>query len=105
MFARKFRLPSSQAFENARMLHTPLFVLKVVSNNLTYNRYGFVSAKSIDKRAVVRNRLKRRVRAVVEGVHEKLKQGNDLLFILRKEGVEMDAGEIKKIIEQALTNF
>lgn len=81
MLARQFRLPISISFQKARVLRFSLMTARFVSNNLSHNRYGFIAGKKLDKRAVVRNRVKRRVRSVVEKEGLKLK-GKDVLFIL-----------------------
>lgn len=56
----------------------------ISGNDLSYNRFGFVISKKIDKRAVVRNRAKRLVRSCVEELFEKLSTGYDMLFIILK---------------------
>jgi len=90
MFSRKYRLPATIRLEHSKIIHTPLFSLRIAKNNLVYNRYGFIVSKKIDKRATVRNRLKRRFRACVEQMHKQLATGRDFLFVLKKEAVEMD---------------
>ncbi len=96
MFSKVFRLPFSRHFQNARVFHSHLFTLKVVSNNLTHNRYGFIASKVIDKRAVYRNAVKRKFRAIVELSHSSLAQGYDLLFILKKTLTNTPLEEQKK---------
>lgn len=82
MLARQFRLPTTVSFQYSQALHSSLFTARFVSNTLSHNRYGFIVGKKLDKRAVVRNRVKRKVRAVVEKEGLKL-QGHDVLFLLK----------------------
>lgn len=72
---------------------------------LEQNRYGFVVSKKINKRAHIRNRSKRRLRAYVEELHKQLGCGNDLLFVLRqnlaKTSIKDVRAEMQKILSQA----
>jgi len=85
MLERKLRLPAHSNTRFSKTATTPLFTLKVGMNNLPYSRFGFVASKRIDKRAVKRNQLKRLVRRIIMENMDKIQNGNDLLFILKKE--------------------
>ena len=56
---------------------------------LTYNRYGFVVKKAVDKRATVRNRIRRLLRSCIEEMFDEIKPGQDMLFMLNGKIVEM----------------
>jgi ribonuclease P protein component len=101
MFAKQFRLPATTSFIHAQSVSSPLFVVKVQQNTFPYNRYGFVVSKKISKRAHVRNRSKRRVRAYVEHLHNNLLQGYDILVILRQSVVDKQTHALQKEVEQA----
>lgn len=88
MFKKNYRLPKGANLRNARVFETPFFRLKVAQNGLLYNRYSFIVSKIIDKRAVVRNKTKRRFRKCVEDIHFQLSKGYDMLFIIRKKTLE-----------------
>lgn len=102
MFARKYRLPANVLFSRSLVVYNPLFTLKIKENGLQLNRYGFVVGKKIDKRSTVRNRLKRQFRSCLEEFHNDLKQGKDLLFILKKESLGKSRSELFDIIKTAL---
>lgn len=82
MLARQFRLPATVSFQKANVFHSAYFTVRVLPNTLFHNRYAFIAGKKLDKRAVVRNKVKRRVRAVVEKEGLLLK-GKDVLFLLK----------------------
>lgn len=82
MLARQFRLPTTVSFQQAQVFHSPLFTVRVVPNAFSTNRYGFIAGKKIDKRSAVRNKIKRRVRSVIEKEGLSLK-GKDVLFLLK----------------------
>lgn len=92
MLAKKFRLPSSVAFQNATFFKEQEFTVKAQKNNEECSRFGFIVAKKIDKRAFVRNRLKRMVRSCIENKWLKHK-GKDILFVMRP-GIKESSREI-----------
>jgi ribonuclease P protein component len=51
-------------FRKGRSWNNELLVLRSLPNDLPHNRYGFITSKRLGK-AVVRNRVRRRVREVV----------------------------------------
>jgi ribonuclease P protein component len=51
-------------------------------NDLMHNRYGFIVGKQLGK-AVTRNLIRRRLRAVVRALDPRLKQGYDVVLIAR----------------------
>lgn len=63
-------------------------------NGLTYNRFGFVISKKVDKRAVVRNRSKRLLRSCIEEVVGRLVGKYDMLFIINKNLTEKSRDDI-----------
>lgn len=74
--------------------NTRFFVLKTARNGLLHSRFGFIVSKKIDKRAVVRNSLKRKIRSCLEKNFLGIKPGFDLLFLLKKEAVDKNQLEI-----------
>lgn len=84
MFSRKLRLPFTRSLPNSHFYSTPDFLCKYALNHLYSNRYAFIVSKKVDKRAVVRNRVKRVFRSVLEEHNQDLPQGYDFIFILKK---------------------
>ncbi|OGW20113.1 MAG: ribonuclease P protein component [Nitrospirae bacterium GWA2_46_11] len=97
MLKRKYRLGLKIRPRFERSFKTPYFILKVAKNNLLYNRYGFIVSKKIDKRAVVRNKIKRLIRGGVEDLTIDLKEGYDVVFIAVKNIENLSKEEVKKI--------
>jgi ribonuclease P protein component len=85
---RKFRLTRSTDFKrvrrNGKSYAHPLVVL-VASPEEHYQqvRIGVVAGRSIGC-AVARNRAKRRLRACLAGLMDKISPGYDLIFLARK---------------------
>ncbi len=83
-----------------RIFATPLFVVRYDSNNDQLH-CSVVVGKKVDKRAVVRNRIKRQINEMLREILSKdLKY--DLVFFIKKQINESNREIIKGTIEQAL---
>lgn len=85
MLKKKYRLGSKVKVKFKNFLSTPFFLLKIAENNLVNNRYRFVISKKIDKRAVIRNKIKRILSSCIEDMFKETKTGYDMLFLAKKE--------------------
>lgn len=97
MLKRKYRLGQVKNFKNAYMFGCQFFTFRVVKNNLLYNRFGFVVSKKVDKRATVRNKLKRKISSCIENMVDKIKKGHDMLLVIKKPALEADSSLCLKI--------
>lgn len=93
MLKRRNRL-SKNFFQGSRKLTSELYNLKISPNGESVSRFGFVVSKKIDKRAVARNRIKRKFRNCIEKNLGKIASGYDFLFILKKNIQEESYCEI-----------
>lgn len=86
MIARPLRMRRSFEFarvrRHGRSASTRLLVLAILPNNQEFNRYGFVVGKRIGN-AVVRNRVRRRLRAAIKALEPQLHGGYDVVIIAR----------------------
>lgn len=78
------------------------FLLKIRDNGLLYSRFGFVISKKIDKRAVVRNRLRRILSSCLEEIFDRIKQGYDMVFVIKKDMVGKNRKEILNSVSSLL---
>ena len=76
----------------------PLVVLRAAPNALPYVRFGFVVSKRVSKLAVVRNRIRRRMREIVRRLP--LGEGWDMLIIARKDAADAAFTELRDVIER-----
>ncbi len=102
---RPLRLRASADFarlrESGRTLRHPLLMLSLAPNALSHNRYGFIVSKRVGG-AVVRNRVRRRVREAVRLAHPRLLQGYDLVWIARNEIAPQTYEQISDAVAQLL---
>ena len=102
MFKRQNRLPRGIRFNNSGTFQTNAFVLRIKENGLTLNRFGIIVSKKIDKRAVVRNKVKRIFRNVLSDLNSNMISGHDILFIVKKTVVGNKRNDFYAEIEEGL---
>lgn len=76
--------------------------MKYRKNGLQNSRFAVVAGIKVSKKAVVRNRLKRQVRAVIHERLEQIAPGYDVILFMKKEILEKDFKEIENQILQSL---
>ena len=74
-------------FSEGRALANSFVVLRAVPNSVGVNRYGIVAGRRLGT-AVVRNRVKRQLRAMVSNIAAR--EGGDVVLIARKPATETD---------------
>jgi ribonuclease P protein component len=102
MLKRKFRIPRGIRFNNSRLFSSPLFTIKVRDNGFLFNRFAIVVSKKVDKRAVVRNRIRRLISSSIEELYNDLKQGKDTMFIVKREAINKSRRDFFKEIKLTL---
>jgi len=73
-------------------------VLKTIKNEKENTRFGFIVSKKVSKKAVERNKVKRRMREVVRGLLGFVVPGYDVVFFAKKNILGKNFNEIKKEI-------
>jgi ribonuclease P protein component len=103
---RAQRLRTGADFQRVRAARRswahPLLVLYAAPNELGVSRLGVSVGKRVARQAVVRNRVRRRVREAVRLRYARLAPGHDLLFIARTPGAEASWAELSGAVEQLL---
>jgi ribonuclease P protein component len=104
MLSEKNRLKNKKdfdrVFKKGKGFREDFLFLKHASNQLANSRLGIVVSQKISKKAVLRNRIKRRIRAVVSRKLPKIKKGTDFILVAIPGLEKKDFREI----ETALTN-
>ena len=78
------------------------FNLKVKKNEMGINRFGIVVSKKVDKRAVIRNKLKRIFREALIELSKTMPSGHDILLITKKEALGKTKEEEIILLKNAL---
>lgn len=76
--------------------------MRIAKNDMENNRFGFVVKKTVDKRAVVRNRVKRVFRSCVEEMLSSIRSAHDMLFVLEKGIIGKEREEVFSQLQKLL---
>lgn len=72
----------NNVYENGKKLISKCLVIFILENNLNINRYGIVTSKRVGN-AVLRNKARRRLRAIIYENNHGMKQGYDIVLVCR----------------------
>jgi len=101
MLPRKYKLKKDndfkKVFKQGKNYQQEFIRLKILENNLKISRFGLIVGLKISKKAVERNKIKRRLEEVIR--LKPLKPGFDVIILVSPEIV----GKNYQIIEQSLT--
>jgi ribonuclease P protein component len=106
MLEKGLRLTKNKEFDSVfkegKSSYGHLLGIKVKKNELEYNRYGLLLSTKVSKLATIRNKYKRRIKAILFEENKKIKQGFDMVvivfpLILNKKNQEVQS-EIKNIL-------
>lgn len=101
MFKKGLRLPKNVRFTKENQISSIFFSIKIAGNKTESKRFGIIVSKKIDKRAVIRNKIKRQIRLCIEENEKYLLVGKDLLIITRPGIKDMETREICESLMKA----
>lgn len=100
--AKVFRLKKQKDFDKVkhqgRLVHTPLFAVSILTGVSDGPKFGFVVSKKIDKKAVVRNKIRRWLSESIRILLPQLREDIYAVFLVKKRIKESNYQEIKKEI-------
>lgn len=100
MFAKENRLTKDKdfdnAFKNGRSAYDKTLGLRAVKNNLNVNRFGILISAKISKKAVERNKLKRRIREILKNIVFSDNSGYDIVVIALPGSAQKDFSELEQ---------
>lgn len=88
-----------------RRISSPLFQLLVRPSGRAHPRFVLVAARTVDKRAVVRNRLRRRAREYLRKNMAGLPPGLDIAVIIKKEAASASRNEFYEDLRQTVSRI
>lgn len=69
-------------FKKGKSFKNGFLILRLVQNNLEASRFGFIVSQKVSKKAVVRNKVKRRLRDIIRQNIKEAKKGLDIALIV-----------------------
>ncbi|MXX49441.1 MAG: ribonuclease P protein component [Chloroflexi bacterium] len=99
--ALRLRRPAdfSRVRRKGRQYRHRNLLLSRCENGLAHNRYGIVTGRRLGK-AVERNRIKRRLRALLMSLHDGLRQGFDIVLLPRRAVLRQPFNALQRIIRR-----
>ncbi len=100
-----------EVFENGKMRQSPLFGVLYLDPSISSEqvpavagqvKFGIVVSKKISKKAVERNRIRRKIYKEVGEILPKIKKGLRVVFLVKKAILEASDEEIKREVEKGL---
>ena len=86
---------------DSRSRSHPLLLLRYRGNDLEQTRYGISTGRRIGA-AVVRNRLRRRLRTVLRGLDSRVVRGWDVLIVTRAAAADARQADLEVALRQLL---
>ncbi len=91
MLKRELRLPARIRLTNPIVLSNSHLILKVIKNNQEHSRFRVIVSKKIDKRAVVRNKIRRSFYDAFRELYPQLVDSYDMIAIVKQHPEDANA--------------
>ena len=85
----------SRVFSKGRIFHSRGLRAKICRNSLEFSRFGLVISTKVSKKAVLRNKVRRRLRSIIGQSLPLIRGGQDVAILARKEVLEMTFEQIE----------
>ena len=106
MLAKQYRLRRRKDFarlhKRGQIAHSSSFSIKYAPNQLDNSRAAVVISTKIDKRAVIRNRTRRRFYAALQDMWPQIKPGHDLVILTRHPSINLKGDKLKTELQSTL---
>ncbi|MCY3882202.1 MAG: ribonuclease P protein component [Chloroflexi bacterium] len=94
------RADFEQVFASGRLVRGHSLALRVLERGQGPTRVGFAIGKRLDKRAIIRNRVRRRLREALRPLH--LRDGFDVVVLGRRSALTANFGVLREDAEAVL---
>jgi len=89
-----------RVFKKGRGFKEDFLLLKAVKNSLSSSRFGFVVSQKVSKKAVLRNKIKRRLKEIIGVKLDRIKKDYDCLLIVLPGLENKDFWEMEDIVNR-----
>ena len=87
-------------FKKGLKFKEDFFFLRVARNGKKESRFGFIVSKKVSSKAVLRNKIRRRLRGLVAANMPKIKKGLDIILLVNPGLEKKDFWEIEEIFQK-----
>ena len=94
-----------RVFKTGQSFYGKVFGLKSAPNDLGVTRFGIMVGLKVSKKAVVRNKLKRQIRAIISEENLLLKTGKDVVIIAFPLILDKNFEELKKLLKNGFAKL
>lgn len=91
-----------RAFKTGQSFYTKIFGVKATDNGQEAVRLGVLVSTKVSKKAVVRNKVKRQIREIIQKELSNLKNGKDIVVIVFSQILDKNFKELEEAIISAL---
>jgi len=102
MLPRKYKLKKDndfkKVFKHGKNHQQEFIKIKILKNDSDYNRFGFIVGLKISKKAVERNRIKRRLEEIVRLKLKQIRPGFDIVVLVNQEITEKNYQAMEKTL-------
>jgi ribonuclease P protein component len=89
-----------RVFKKGKGFKEDFLLLKAVKNSLGLSRFGFVVSQKVSKKAVLRNKIRRRLKEILGAKLKRIKNDYDCLLIVLPGLENKDFWEMEYIINK-----
>lgn len=89
--------------EKGRLFSSSSFSLLVLKDQrLPNSLFGFIISKKVSRKAVVRNRIRRRIAAILSLMRRRIKPGYKIVFLVKSGVLDQSFPRLTKEVEEVL---
>lgn len=89
-------------FKKGKSFKNGFLILKIVPNDLKESRFGFIVSQKVSKKAVLRNKVKRRLRDIIQKNIAEIRKGIDAALIVLPGLETKSFSETKETLDKLL---
>ncbi|MFA5754278.1 MAG: ribonuclease P protein component [Patescibacteria group bacterium] len=94
-----------RVFKTGQSFYGRVLGIKAAKNDLAESRFGILINTKVSKKAVVRNRIRRQIRAIIRLQLDKLPTGLDIVIIVFPLILDKEYTEIGQIIDSGFKSL
>lgn len=104
MINRKNRIKKKKDFEiiykKSKIFKNNFLILRVLENNLEDCRFSVIISQKVNKKAVCRNKIRRRIYSIIKKNFNNLKIKADIVITIKIDIKDKSFKEVEEIIEK-----